>query len=221
MKRPKRLVIVNINPSAQTRKGCNAIRSAFQSLSPSLDVRIVHWTQITAKRIRQLRPQALIIGPNDTPFPAYPGRFDDFLALLRRRRGPTLGICGGHQAIALAHGAPVGPVYDVPAARSSYAGMPKFTGELVVRSLGDPDPLLAGLPQHMRFQASHVDEVKEVPDGFRLLALGEPAFIQIIRADKRPIWGVQFHPERWDRHPDGRRLLNNFLRFAGATRRSS
>ena len=37
---------------------------------------------------------------------------------------------------------------------------------------GDPDPLLAGLPEEITVHASHVDEVKDLPNGFRVLAVG-------------------------------------------------
>ena len=67
--------------------------------------------------------------------------------------------------------------------------------------------------------ASHVDEVKDIPPGFRLLALGDPSRIQIFRADRRPLWGVQFHPERplpgelqeQDTRSPGEILIANFV----------
>jgi GMP synthase (glutamine-hydrolysing) len=202
-----RILIVNINPDPRTLEGCEQIAAA---LGP-VETRIRPWrtlldpTGSLAADLRQWQPMGVIIGPNDTPFPAYPPAFDRFLAWIRARRGPTLGICGGHQAIALAHGAPVGPVHPVAAATTSYAGMPKVQGLTRVRLLGDPDPLIAGLPDEIDVVSSHVDEVKDLPPGFRLLALGEPCRVQILRADRRPLWGVQFHPER--AHPDGSRLL--------------
>lgn len=212
-----RLLIVNINRHARTLDGCNAIADALTDIDPALKITIRHWVDIDGKSVGRLRPAAVILGPNETPFPAYPPAFDDFLAWVRARRGPTLGICGGHQALALAHGSPIGPVHPVAAARRTYAGMPKVTGQVGVRLMGGPAPLLAGLPEEIHVACSHVDEVKEVPPGFRILGVGDPCNIQIIQADRRPMVGFQFHPERPSDTGDGRRLLENWLATLGPT----
>ncbi|MCB9729090.1 MAG: gamma-glutamyl-gamma-aminobutyrate hydrolase family protein [Deltaproteobacteria bacterium] len=213
--RSRPLVIVNINVSPRALEGCRAIAETLAELAPGLRIHIVHWREVLAGAVRRLRPVAVVLGPNDTPFPAYPPEFDALLAWVRARRGPTLGICGGHQALALAHGAPVGPVHAVPAATESYAGMPKVQGEVTIRLLGEQDPLFAGLPDEIQVAASHVDEVKEVPPDFRLLALGDPCNIQWIRADRRPMVGLQFHPERPATGGAGRTILANWLRQLG------
>jgi len=219
-----RVLIVNINLDPTELAGCNAIADSIEQdaarldLTPPPEVKIRPWrtlldpTGTLAVDLQKWSPEAVIIGPNGTPFPAYPSAFDRFLAWIRARRGPTLGICGGHQAMALAHGAPVGPVHPVPAATTTYAGMPRVEGMTNMRLLGDYDPLLDGLPDELEVVSSHVDEVKDIPPGFRLLALGERSKIQILRADRRPLWGVQFHPERGT-GPE-RQILMNFLRFA-------
>ncbi len=232
MSAPHRILIVNINLSPTTLDGCEAIAAALGALSPATEIRIRPWrtlldpTGSLAADLQKWSPSGVILGPNETPFPAYPPAFDRFLAWLRARRGPTLGICGGHQALALAHGAPIAPVHPVAAATTSYEGMPKVSGPTRIRLLGDVDPLLDGLPEEPWVMASHVDEVKDLPPGFRLLALGDPSRIQILRADRRPLWGVQFHPERAPppEHadpagapPPGLRLLANFLAFTRAT----
>lgn len=211
------LLVVNLNRSPTTLDGCRAIAARLTALSPALSVEIVHWELVCGEAVARLAPNAVVLGPNEDPFPAYPPPFDDLLGWVRARRGPTLGICGGHQALALAHGAPIGPVFPVPAATTTYAGMPKVQGAVAVRLLGDPDPLVEGLSVEFEVEASHVDEVKDLPPGFRLLALGDPCHVQIIRADRRPLWGVQFHPERsaLDEAAPGTRILRNFLGFVG------
>ena len=205
------LPIVNLNPRPRTLAGCRAIRDALLAVDPTLEIPIVHWPEVLAGALTLARPRAVVLGPNDTPFPAYPPAFDALLGWIRRRRGPTLGICGGHQALALAHGAPVGPVMPVPAASESYEGMPRVSGVTRIRLLGDLDPLLEGLPPEVDVAVSHVDEVKEIPPGFRLLAVGDPCHIQILRADRRPLYGLQFHPERRAPGDAGGRILRNFL----------
>ena len=115
--------------------------------------------------------------------------------------------------------APIGPVHDVPAARESYAGMPKVSGPVGVRLLGEWDPLVSDLPLQFKLHASHVDGVKDIPVGFRLLAIGDPCHVQMIRADRRPLYGIQCHPERAvdpaaGGTGAGRTLLGNFLALA-------
>jgi len=224
------VLVVNINLDPTMSEGCEAIAAALGRVDAAVEVRIRPWRSLLttsgalAPDLQKWGPDAVVLGPNATPFPAYPPAFDRFLGWLRARRGPTLGICGGHQALALAHGAPVAPVFKVAAATTSYEGMPKVTGPQRIRLLGDPDPLVAGLPDEVVVMASHVDEVKDVPPGFRVLALGDPSRIQILRADRRPMWGVQFHPERAlpADHPDagqgawGDIILANFLGLARA-----
>lgn len=210
------LLLININRNPRTLEGCRGIAGRLQELDPGLDIRIHHWREVDGAFTRRLRPVAVVVGPNEDPFPSYPAAFDTFLGWLRRRRGPTLGICGGHQALALAHGGPVGPVHDVPAATDSYRGMPKVKGTTRIRLIGDPDPLLHGLPDEIDVAASHVDEVKEIPPGFRLLAIGDPSHVQITRADRRPMYGVQFHPEKRAGDDAGGRLLANWLGMIGA-----
>lgn len=210
-----KLLVVNINLSSSDLEGCRRIASVLEEVGAedAVSVDIVHYPE-AAERTTRGRYAGVVLGPNGTPFPAYPAAFDTFLGWVRRRRRPTLGICGGHQALALAHGAPVGPVADVPAARESYAGMPKLTGVHTIRWMGDPDPLLTGVEAECDVVVSHVDEVKDLPAGFRLMAIGDPCHVQAIRADRRPLYGVQFHPEKPCDDPAGRRILGNFIALA-------
>ncbi|MEC9070993.1 MAG: hypothetical protein VX938_01380, partial [Myxococcota bacterium] len=172
------LLLVNINLDPKTLDGCNEIRQVLLELEPSLEVHIVHWRSLTDALVDQLRPMAVILGPNENPFPSYPPEFDGLLEWVRQRQGPTLGICGGHQVLALANGIEVAPVFDVPPATTSYAGMPKVKGDVTVRLLKMDDPLLEGLPTMMVVAASHVDEAKGVPEGFTLLAEARPSRVQ-------------------------------------------
>ena len=51
------------------------------------------------------------------------------------------------------------------------------------------------------------------------LAASEACAIQAMRHSARPLYGVQFHPERYSAaHPDGRTIVANFLRLAGLAR---
>lgn len=58
--------------------------------------------------------------------------------------------------------------------------------------------------------------MKAVPPGFEVIASNENCRVQAMRHRTRPIWGTQFHWERYsDEHPHGRTIMLNFLRVAG------
>lgn len=64
---------------------------------------------------------------------------------------------------------------------------------------------------------SHSDFVFELPEELEVTSVSENGYISSFRHRSKPLFGVQFHPEV--RHtPDGIRILDNFLRIAGASR---
>lgn len=104
------------------------------------------------------------------------GEYLDRLAI------PFLGICVGHQFMALHFGGEAGP-----------SEVPEF-GRTTLEIL-DHDALFRGLPERMVVWQSHNDEVKRLPEGFEVLATSETCRIQAMRHTSRPLFGVQFHPE--------------------------
>lgn len=117
---------------------------------------------------------------------------------------PVLGICGGHQLLAMAHGGSCAPM----------AGGESERGPVVVRRAGD-DPMLAGLPESFLVWEDHWWEVVRLPPTFKLILAGDRCRVQGMRHVSRPLYGVQFHPELPSGEGDwGRRLLQNFFRLA-------
>ncbi len=202
------IVVVNLNPSAATRTGTRALVRAFQRLDPGR-VRVLerHFTRVTSDELGRLNASGVVLGPQGVPFDAYPDADRARLfAFIRALEGPVLGVCGGHQALALAHGGTIAPVHG-GAASGTYQGLHKELGfrEVV---LDTDDPMLAGLPARGSFYASHVEGVSELPPPLRLIGSGDPCRVQVIRVGERPQYGVQFHPERGG---DGIALLRAFL----------
>lgn len=167
--------------------------------------------------VERLRPAAVLLSGMMTEWDRYEsGWLDGILAVIRGWEGPMIGFCGGHQLIARAYGAEVGPMRALAGqeaeARPDFgAGLFKEDGFLPVRVVA-ADGLFAGLPAEIIVREEHYWEVKGLPAGFVRLAESENCRIQAIRHQQRPIFGAQFHPERYDdAHPQGRQLLLNFF----------
>jgi hypothetical protein len=77
-------------------------------------------------------------------------------------------------------------------------------------------PLFAGFGNSVLIREFHAYEVTQLPAEFELLASTAETRVQVIKHKDKPLYGTQFHPERYDaEHLDGERLLRNFLRLAG------
>jgi len=125
-------------------------------------------------------------------------RFREEIELVRQVRVPLLGICFGHQLIGYAHGERI-------------VRMSKhFEGYQPVKIL-NTRTLFQGLQTDAVFSQSHHDIVSRLPASFRLLATRREYEVEAMEAVSRPIFGVQFHPERFDdEHPDGGKVMSNF-----------
>ncbi len=109
------------------------------------------------------------------------GRAADFL-LEAAQRVPVLGVCFGHQLLGWKLGAEV---------RRNPLGRELGTVEVsVVRR----DPLFADLPEVLHVQATHEDELAQLPPGATLLATNAASPVQAFSHGDR-LRGVQFHPE--------------------------
>jgi len=115
---------------------------------------------------------------------------------------PILGICVGHQYLAVHYGGKAGP-----------ADAPEF-GKATI-TISEEDSLFKGLPSQMVVWLSHNDEVTELPEGWRTLAHSEGTPVQAFEWPERSIYGVQFHPEV-DHSEYGREILGNFVEVCRA-----
>ncbi len=95
---------------------------------------------------------------------------------------PTLGICYGQQAMALALGG-----------RVERTGAREY-GRTELSVL-DPGLLLADLPIQETVWMSHSDTVTEAPPGFSVTARTDSTPVAAMEDPGRRLFGVQFHPE--------------------------
>ena len=120
---------------------------------------------------------------------------------IRDAQVPVLGVCFGHQLMAHAFGS------VVVKNKEHVLRFVKTTA--LVR-----DPLFSGLPRDMMLLESREEVVQALPASFRLLARSETSPIAAMKHDRRPLYGVQFHPERFT--PDnsaGNRIIRNFVKL--------
>ncbi len=98
---------------------------------------------------------------------------------------PLLGICYGHQLMALALGGTVG---------NSPVGIEMGTVELKRTEFADDDPLFRGLGREFKAHVSHAQSVLTLPPDAVVLAYNqaEPHHAYAIG---QSAWGLQFHPE--------------------------
>ena len=137
-----------------------------------------------------------------SPGPGTPEREEDFGASRRVIEAaadaavPLLGVCLGHQGLAMLAGA---AVTRAPEPRHGFVSTLTHSGE----------GIFAGLPQDFEVVRYHSLHVEEVP-GITVHARSEDGVIQALKVDGLDHWGVQFHPESvLTQH--GAALMRNFL----------
>ena len=141
---------------------------------------------------------AIVISPG----PGHPAIARDFgvsAEVIRRASVPVLGVCLGHQGIALEFG---GAVSRVEPAH----------GEVASIEHDGLDPLFRGIPRVFDAVRYHSLTVEDpLPPGLRKIAWTADGTVMALRHVSRPIWGAQFHPESILTEYGGE-LLGNFLR---------
>jgi anthranilate synthase/aminodeoxychorismate synthase-like glutamine amidotransferase len=161
-------------------------------------VRVVRNDAMTVEEFESLAPSRIVISPG----PGRPETAGVSIETLRRFAGrvPILGVCLGHQALAIAFGGRVERT-SVP--------MHGKTSQVV----HDGDHLFAGLTSPVEVGRYHslVIPPDHIPAGFvRTAWVQEDGTVMGIRHESDPIYGVQFHPESV-LTPSGQRILLNFL----------
>ncbi|HEX5883414.1 MAG TPA: gamma-glutamyl-gamma-aminobutyrate hydrolase family protein [Pyrinomonadaceae bacterium] len=188
------------------------LRAVLGRLIAGLEILIEPFQSVSLERVRSLRPSHIILSGQSHPWDQYSreslaGVFD----VIKHASQPILGVCGGHQQIALAYGVEVGLMGRVEPGEG-YNGAKRERGFLPIENTGDG--LFKGLPSEVTVWHNHCDEVKELPDGFRQTATNETCRIQAMQEKGRRVYGVQFHPELFDdEHPEGRHIVENFLKL--------
>ena len=114
---------------------------------------------------------------------------------------PVLGVCYGAQLLAQQSGGNVG--------KSNHREYGRAHLQDIVE-----DPLLATINAGSQVWMSHSDSIKELPEGFKLIAKTESIPVAAYKAADdyaaNTVYGIQFHPEV-THSTDGRQLVKNFV----------
>jgi GMP synthase-like glutamine amidotransferase len=186
------------------------LRGVLGRLIPGLEILTEPFHDVTLERVRSLKPSHIILSGQSHPWDNYSAEsLGGVFEVIKRASQPILGVCGGHQQIALAHRAPVGLMERLEPGEG-YEGAKRERGFFPVTNTGEG--LFKGLPAEITVWHSHCDEVKQLPNGFKCTASNETCQIQAMQEIGRRVYGVQFHPELFvDEHPEGRQIVQNFL----------
>ncbi len=190
------------------------ILDALSRVRPEAEVLVEKFQDVSLRRVEELAPTHIILSGQSHPWESYTqeslaGVFD----VIRNARQPVLGVCGGHQQIALAYGAPVAVMKRLGAGEG-YENCLRERGFFEIETQSGED-IFKGLPGRLNVWHSHFDEVKELPEDFKCTASNETCRIQAMQHNSRQLYSVQFHPELFDEaHPHGRRIVENFLELS-------
>jgi GMP synthase-like glutamine amidotransferase len=187
------------------------LKAALQRMRPDLEIVVEPFRDVSLARVSKLAPSHIILSGQSHPWDLYytPESLAGVFDVILNAPQPILGVCGGHQQMALAFGAPVGLMERLEPGEG-YEGAKRERGFLPIET--DSAGIFRDLPQRITVWHSHCEEVKELPPGFRRTAFNETCAIQAMQHNERPLYGVQFHPELFsDEHQHGREIVESFL----------
>jgi anthranilate synthase/aminodeoxychorismate synthase-like glutamine amidotransferase len=163
---------------------------------------VVRNDAIGADEVGEREAAAVVISPG----PCTPREAGISVDTVRTWAGrlPILGVCLGHQSIAVAYGGRIVPAKTLMHGKTSLISH-------------DGRGVFAGLPDP--FEATRYHSLAVAPDSLpgelEVCARTEDGEIMGLRHRELPVHGVQFHPESI-LTGEGKNLLANFLALAGA-----
>ncbi len=163
------------------------------------DIRVYRNDKIAVKEIEQLRPQQIVISPG----PCTPKEAGISVNTIKELAGkiPILGVCLGHQSLAMAFG---GEVVRADRLMHGKTSMIHHDGKTIFRDL--PNPFEA-----TRYHSLIVRR-ETLPTCFEVSAETAEGEIMGLRHKQLGVEGVQFHPESILTSV-GKDLLRNFLKL--------
>ena len=154
------------------------------------------------------KPVAIIFSGNNASYQNLPMfEYNGEYEIIRESDIPMLGICCGHQQLAMAYGYTYANSMgweDITALERV-----KQRTEITIEKM---DPVFVGIPDPFTSVEIHGWAIAYLPEDFEVLA--RSTYIQSVKNTKRMIYGEQFHAEIDESYNEGRDYLTNFLKMA-------
>jgi len=161
------------------------------------ELQVAQNDRIRVSEVLAMKPDGIVISPG----PGRPENAGILIDLITESAGriPLLGVCLGHQGIALAFGGKIGYAPTVMHGKTSNI---RHDGSALFEGIESP------------FEATRyhslVVENQSLPDDLTLTAWTEDGVVMGLSHQSWPVFGIQFHPESI-MTPSGKQMLRNFL----------
>jgi len=118
--------------------------------------------------------------------------------LVKKTKLPLFGICLGFEVICHAYGAKI-------------KEMPHLEKGIIKIKIKKKDDIFRNCPKEMRIFEDHEWDIVKVGKNLEVLAKSKDG-IEAVKHRRKPIYGVQFHPEI-TKNNQGYKVLENFLKM--------
>lgn len=154
---------------------------------------------VSLESLKQLPIKGIILsgGPSSVYEEGAPTLDNEIIDWCKSENIPVLGLCYGHQLL----GQLIGGVVE-PNQVKEYGRTQLF--------VTNPSSILEGMNEEETVWMSHGDQVKQLPEGFNILANTNDCPIAAFASDDNLLTGLQFHPEV-HHTPNGQQMLENFI----------
>ncbi len=162
------------------------------------EIRVEKNDGLSLEAITALNPSRIILSPG----PRTPADSGICIPVIKAfsETTPILGICLGHQCLAVAYGQSV-----VPAQRLVFGKTTTITT--------DQSRIMADLEPSFEVARYHSLVIDDVPDGWLATSHDASGDIMSIEHQRLPLFGLQFHPESFLMMITGNRIIEKFLDF--------
>lgn len=181
-----------------------------ESLDLGLETLTVPHYEVSMEMLNSLekKPVAIILSGNNVDYQNVAMfEFNGEYEIIRESDIPILGICCGHQQLAMAYGY----TYARSMGWSDITAMESRLKRTEIKQIKE-DPVFQGIPNPFVAVEIHGWAIAKMPPDFELIA--QSTYNQAIKNGKRMIYGEQFHAEVKVPYNQGSPYLVNFLKMA-------
>lgn len=205
----KKILIINNEKERDDFGWIPIIKEAILNIG-DYEFYVLHHTEINENIFASFKPDFIYLTGRvtyDWDLEEILQNYSQELKLIKDTTVPTIGVCAGHQLIAVAHGADFGKMVEVKQDEEDIREKGFTKVDIVKRNR-----IFDGLSDNFKVYQLHRDEVKTLPEDFELLASTEMCKIQAMKHKQKYLYSVQFHPEKYnEENIDGKIILENFL----------